>query len=124
MFCTSDDPGAWIPMQELRRHPRMDFDRRVWCEHQNLTLYLAVSNVSLGGMFLQTSAPFHRGETIRVSMDLEGDAEAVIADVEIVWAGRNGRGAGVGCRLLRFAEGEQLYTRLIDHLASRVSRIP
>jgi Tfp pilus assembly protein PilZ len=111
-------------MQELRRHPRMDFDRRVWCEHHNLTLYLSVGNVSLGGMFLQTSAPFRLGETITVSMGLEGEAVPVVADMEIVWTGRTGRGAGVGCKVVRFTEGEHAYSRLIDHLVSRVSRIP
>jgi Tfp pilus assembly protein PilZ len=106
-------------MHELRRHPRMDFDRRAWCEHQTLTLYLAVSNVSQGGMFLQTSAPFRAGETIRVSMDIEGEQVPVVADVEIVWTGKTGRSSGVGCRVVRFNEGEQGYLRLVERLSSR-----
>jgi Tfp pilus assembly protein PilZ len=105
-------------MRELRRHPRLDFEGRVWCEHQALTLYLSVSNVSEGGMFLQTSAGFRVGDTVRVSMESDADRGArVVADVEVVWAGRTGRLPGFGCRLVRFNEGEDAYTRLLEHLA-------
>lgn len=106
-------------MHELRRHPRVEFERKAWCEHDSLTLYLHVANVSLGGMFLQTSAPFQRGETIRVSLDLEEERAQVTADVEIVWVGRLGRSPGVGCRVLKFSQGEHAYARLLDRLVSR-----
>jgi len=107
-------------MHEARRHPRIDFDRRVWCEHQALTLYLPLANISVGGMFLQTSAEFHVGDTVRVSLEVEEHSgERVVADVEVVWAGKTGRTPGFGCRLLKFAEGESAYMRLMDSLSSR-----
>jgi len=107
-------------MHELRRSPRVEFERRVWCEHQALTLYLPVSNVSQGGMFLQTSATFRVGDTVRVSIGPEETAgERVVADVEIVWSGKTGRSPGFGCRVLRFSEGESAYMRLVDRLVSR-----
>lgn len=108
-------------MDELRRHPRLEFDRRVWCEHHDLTLYLPVANVSRGGMFLQTSAAFSIGDTVRVSLELDGAAapSRVVADVEVVWSGRAGRIAGFGCRLVRFSEGEDTYLGLLDHLSTQ-----
>jgi Tfp pilus assembly protein PilZ len=107
-------------MHELRRHPRIEFDRRVWCEHPTLTLYLPLANVSVGGMFLQTSAAFRVGDTVRVSLELEDAFGArVVADVEIVWAGKSGRMPGFGCRVVRFFEGESAYMRFVDRLAAR-----
>ncbi|MFT3921253.1 MAG: PilZ domain-containing protein [Myxococcales bacterium] len=107
-------------MHELRRHPRVEFDRKVWCEHQALTLYLPVSNVSVGGMFLQTSARFRVGDTVRVSLELEETTgERVVADVEVVWSGKTGRIPGFGCRVVRFSEGESAYMRLVDRLVAR-----
>jgi Tfp pilus assembly protein PilZ len=113
-------PRGAVVMHELRRHPRIEYDRRVWCEHQALTLYLPLANVSAGGMFLQTSAAFHVGDTVRVSLELEEHTgERVVADVEIVWSGRTGRTPGFGCRLLKFSEGESAYMRLVDRLSAR-----
>jgi Tfp pilus assembly protein PilZ len=106
-------------MHELRRHPRIEFERRVWCEHQALTLYLPLANVSMGGMFIQTSAAFRIGDTVRVSLDLDESSGArVVADVEIVWAGKTGRTPGFGCRLLGFNEGEAHYARLVGELTA------
>ncbi len=109
-----------MTQQEARRHPRVDFDRRVWCEHQDLTLYLPLANISVGGMFLHTSAGFQIGDTVRVSLEIEErSGQRVVADVEIVWAGRTGRVPGFGCRLLKFSEGESAYLELMDRLSSR-----
>lgn len=99
-------------MQETRRHPRADFERRAWCEHPALTLYLPVSNLSLGGMFLQTTTPFDLGDRLRVSFDEPG-GEKIVAQVEIVWGGRSGRAPGVGCRLIGFLEGQEAFGRLV-----------
>jgi Tfp pilus assembly protein PilZ len=106
-------------MHELRRHPRVEFARKAWCEHASFTLYVHVANVSVGGMFLQTSAAFQEGETVRVSLELEDQAQ-VTADMQIVWIGRRGRSPGVGCRVLRFSEGERAYVSLVERLAARV----
>lgn len=107
-------------MEELRQHPRLEFERRGWCEHQALTLYLPIANVSRGGMFLQTSASFRVGDTVRVSLVLdEAPGGRVVADVEVVWSGRNGRAPGFGCRLVGFCEGENTYLGLLDHLSTQ-----
>jgi hypothetical protein len=103
---------------ELRRHPRLEFEGRAWCEHKSLTLYLPVSNVSAGGIFIQTGTPMSTGQRLKVSFGaLETDADEVVAKVEIVWVGKTPRGAGVGCRLVSFVSGEEAYERFISRLA-------
>jgi Tfp pilus assembly protein PilZ len=100
-----------------RRHPRLEFDGRAWCEHQNLTLYLPISNVSAGGIFIQTGAPMTTGQRLKVSFGtLDPGADEVIAKVEIVWTGKGRRGAGVGCRFTSFLSGEEAYNRMIARL--------
>lgn len=102
---------------EHRRHPRLEFEGRAWCEHQNLTLYLPVANVSAGGIFIQTGAPMGMGQRLKVSFgSLEPNDEAVVAKVEIVWTGKGRRGAGVGCRITTFLSGEEAYNRMIARL--------
>ena len=106
-----------VNVSDHRRYPRLEFDGRAWCEHQNLTLYLPISNVSAGGIFIQTGAPLNTGQKLRVSFGtLEPGAEEVVAKVEIVWAGKSRRGAGVGCRFTGFLSGEEAYNRMIARL--------
>jgi Tfp pilus assembly protein PilZ len=103
-------------MYDLRGYRRVEFDRRAWCEHPHLTLYLPVSNVSRGGMFLQTSTPFEPGETLRVSFPASDSEEKIVVQVEIVWSCRAGRGSGIGCRVTKFLHGEAAYCRLVAGL--------
>ena len=104
---------------DQRQHPRHEFEGRAWCEHKSLTLYLPVSNVSAGGIFIQTGTPMSTGQKLKVSFGpLEDGAEDVVAKVEIVWVGKTARGAGVGCKLLSFVSGEESYERLLTRLSS------
>ena len=105
---------------ELRRHRRLDFDRRAWCEDQDLTLYLNVANLSRGGMFIQTGSPFPVGQALKVSFCSE-EGEEVVLEVEVVWFGRAPHGGpGVGCRLVSFARGRDVFTRLVERLEGGV----
>ncbi len=106
-------------MPETRKHRRLDFDRRAWCEHHSLTLYLPVSNVSMGGMFLQTTTLFEPGDRLKVSFEGPEPSEKIVAQVEIVWAHKAGRGSGVGCRVLGFLRGGDSYGKLVEGLAAR-----
>ena len=102
-----------------RRHPRLEFAGRAWCEHKHLTLYLPVANVSAGGIFLQTGAPFAAGERLQVSFGTpDPGQEEIVAKVEIVWTGKGPRGPGVGCRVMGFVSGEDAYQRMIADLSS------
>jgi Tfp pilus assembly protein PilZ len=100
--------------RELRRHLRVDYQRRAWCEHSDWTQYLAITNLSHGGLFIQTPTPFQPGELLRVSFT---DGARIVLETEVVWAMR-GRQVGVGCQVVAFLEGEARYAELIDRLAS------
>lgn len=100
--------------RELRRHFRVEYQRRAWCEHSDWTQYLAITNLSHGGLFIQTPTPFQRGELLRVSFSDEG---RIVFEAEVVWATRT-RQVGVGCRIVGFVEGEARYASLIDRLGS------
>lgn len=99
---------------ELRHEGRVEFHRRGWCEHRDLTLYLSIANLSFGGMFIQTSTPLLRGERLRVCVQ---DRPRITLDAEIVWCSRRLRHAGVGCRVLAIVEGEEFYRALIEQLS-------
>lgn len=103
-------------MHDLRGHHRVEFARRAWCEHARLTLYLPVSNLSKDGMFLRTTTPFEPGETLKVSFPADGHQPRIVAQVEVVWARRAGPSSGLGCRVVRFLEGEEAYGRLVRSL--------
>lgn len=105
-------------MREQRRHPRLEFDQRAWCEHDNLTLYLPVGNVSREGMFLQTTTPFALGDRMRVSFDPPAEGgESIIAQVEIVWSCKTARGtSGVGVKVLKMEQGAQQFARILERL--------
>ena len=71
-----------VSVHELRRAPRLEFRGRAWCEHRQLTLYLALRNLSSSGLFLQTATPLEPGE--RVTLSLRDDPGIVI-EAEAVW---------------------------------------
>jgi hypothetical protein len=104
-------------MDELRDHRRAGFEGRAWCESSGLTLYVPVSNVSRGGMFLQTVTPLPPGSALQISFEA-GEHEKVVAGVEVVWSCRAGRSSGVGCRVLGFLEGAEAYERLVRSLSA------
>ena len=106
-------------MPETRRYRRLEFDRRAWCEHHSLTLYLPISNVSMGGMFLQTTTLFELGDRLKISFQGAKPTEKIVAQVEIVWAHKAGRASGVGCKLIGFLHGGESYGKMVEGLAAR-----
>lgn len=106
--------GAPSAQVEHRLGQRLPFQRRAWCEHRDLTLYLVVADLSMRGMFIQTSTPFALGERLRVCV-LE--CPRIVVDVEIVRAVRGTRQAGIGCRVLAFPQGAESYVALLAQLS-------
>jgi uncharacterized protein (TIGR02266 family) len=99
---------------ENRRHPRFPIRQRVWCEGDQLTLYVQALNVSEGGMFVRTANPPETGERFKVSF-VEGDEE-VVAEVEVVWtrAGPTDSQPGMGVRIVSFEKGESSFRRWVE----------
>jgi hypothetical protein len=104
-------------VQELRRHPRVDFAQRAWCEHRDWTLYLTISNVSQDGLFIQTSTPFARGELLRICLSsVARGAPLIELEAEVLWSSSRGRVVGVGCQIRQFAQGREQYCALVEQL--------
>lgn len=101
--------------REFRRHRRVAFQRRAWCEHRNWTQYLSITNLSHEGLFIQTPTPFEPGELLRVSFS-DGDAHFSF-EARVIWTA-SARQVGVGCQVVAFVEGEERYAALIDRLAA------
>lgn len=101
--------------EEHRRDVRVAFHRRAWCEHRDWTLYLTVSNLSRGGMFIQTSAGFAPGELLRVCV--AENEPRILVEVEVVWSRSRGRTLGIGCRVAGFVQGAEHYGPLIERLS-------
>jgi uncharacterized protein (TIGR02266 family) len=99
---------------EHRRHSRIPIRQRVWCEGDQLTLYVQALNVSEGGMFVRTASPPETGQRFRVSFT-EGEEE-VIAEVEVVWtrAGASDAQPGMGVRIVSFEKGEPAFRSWVD----------
>ena len=100
-------------MSDNRRHPRVAIRQRVWCEGDDLTLYVQALNASERGLFVRTASPAAAGEKLRVTFpDLEGE---VVAQAEVVWtrpATVNAPG-GMGMRIVHFEKGLEGFNRFL-----------
>lgn len=101
--------------QEARLHSRAPFVQKVSVIPSGATtpLRLWTSNLSEGGLCLQTAQPFRRGDRVSVRMDCEG-TEICVPVAEVSWVLRDVRGSsrtpGVG---LRFVSIDPADRRLI-----------
>lgn len=103
--------------RERRRSTRVHLNRRVWCEGENITLYVPAVNASEGGLFLRTATPLPRGKLAKIDLELEGGG-SVSAEVEVVWT-RPPRGAdatipGMGVRILKITRGAEVFARFLE----------
>ena len=102
-------------MGDHPRDPRIPIRQRIWCEGDNVTLYVQALNVSNGGLFVRTANPPAPGQRFRVSFtDL--DEGEVVAQVEVVWA-RQDVGEpqpGMGLRIVNFERGATNFRRFVE----------
>lgn len=109
---------------ERRRDPRYATRLRVWCEGQATTLYVPVTNVSAGGMFIRTVSPLAAGEELRVVLQPDArEPDKVVAVGSVAWSrARGDEGTpGMGVTLVRFERGEEVFQRLLQRLSRRAS---
>jgi len=106
-------------MSDHRRHPRIPIRQRVWCEGDQLTLFVQALNVSRGGLFVRTANPPAEGDRVRISFrDLrEGE---VVAQTVVVWARRDAAAQrpaaqqpGMGLRITAFERGASDFERFV-----------
>lgn len=105
-----------IPMSQddNRRYPRAPMRRRVWCEGEDVTLYVRTLNVSARGMFIRTSSPADAGRQFRVCFD-DDDGTEVVADVKVRWSSDGADGEpGMGVEIVEFEKGSERYQQLVE----------
>lgn len=97
------------PLNEQRRHPRIELPARCWILDGNHTVYLRVHDVSCGGLSVRAPVPFEAHGIVEVRLELPGGG-TVRARGEIMWVRPNGgesSGPRMGARFLEFLEGEE-----------------
>jgi CheY-like chemotaxis protein len=83
----------------LRRHVRTFVKMKVDATVGAATHFATISNISLGGVLVQSDHPIALGEIIKLSFFLPGDDDPITTFAKVV---REGRGAekGYGCQFL------------------------
>ena len=101
-------------MSDNRRHPRITVRERVWCEGDEVTLYVQVLNASAEGLFVRTANPPPVGERLRVSFPGLEHGE-VVAWAQVVWVRASGGAAppGMGLQIVRFERGLDAFGRFV-----------
>lgn len=97
-----------------RRYPRAPIRQRVWCEGDDVTLYVRTLNASERGMFIRTSSVPDEGRRLRITF--EEDGVQVVADVRVRWIrppDDDGE-PGMGVEIVEFEQGAEAYRDLIE----------
>lgn len=106
--------------EEQRKHRRVRVRQPVWCEGDDLTLFVHARDVSETGLFVRTPGPAGEGRQFRMSFTNTSDVgeEEIIAQVEVVWT-RRGSQPGMGLRIVSFEKGQEEFQRFVEaHLAA------
>lgn len=117
-------PGGFVmrAMNDTRRSPRAPIRHRIWCEGDDVTLYVRTLNASQEGLFIRTPTPVEVGRRFRISFEDPVDSIEVIAEVEVVWSRAGAPGEpGMGVRIVRFAKGRDEYGRFVERLLAQSS---
>lgn len=113
-------------MSENRRHRRVSTRQRIWCEGDDITLYVQALNVSEEGIFVRTVSPPKVGSQFRVTFT-DPDLGDIVARVVVVWT-RTGNGEGqgqqpgMGLRIIRFEQGADEFRELLDREMAREAK--
>lgn len=105
-------------MPDNRRHRRTPVRQLLWCESDDLTVYVQALNASAGGLFIRTPSPPEVGRRLRVTFD-DAVGGTVVANVEVVWSRASSSNAapseaGMGVRIVGFERGSDSYRRFVD----------
>jgi hypothetical protein len=107
-----------LAQMERRKHKRYYIAIPCWCEGNDITMFISISNISQGGFFLRTSNPLPIGKYALVSFKSEKEDE-IVARVEVVW---HSRGpvlesrpsiSGMGTKLVDIVKGEDLFGSIL-----------
>lgn len=105
-------------MDEKRREQRFKSQQKVWCEGQDVKLAAQASDISMGGMALETGEPAEVGSTMKVSFAVP-DGSDVAVNMEVVWRKEKpeGKRVAMGLRVVDFEKGKEAFDRFVaSHL--------
>ena len=78
-------------MRERRRYKRVHINGKCWLEkidHQKITIFCEIANISEGGVFLKAPTFFSKGDKVNLKMKLPTHNRYFNATGEIVWCQR------------------------------------
>ncbi len=102
-------------MTDHRRHSRIPVRQRVWCEGDQVTLFVQMWNVSRGGLFVRTASSPPVGDRLRVTWSDRTQGEVVLQTV-VVWSRREPSGSqpGMGLRIAGVEGGAAAFERFLS----------
>lgn len=90
---------------------RIPLSARVWCEDEEVTLYVPAVDVSEGGMCVRTGRPLEEGRRVRVGMSgPEGEA---VATARVAWSRPAHDTPSAGLHIEEFLRGRDAFERMV-----------
>lgn len=118
--------GDRPPYKNTQRHPRIPLNTEVRLDFPDLKEFVRAfsSNISLGGMFLQTYTPQPVGTVFEFSCRLADDYPVVEGRARVVWVREEDAGpqrpAGMGCEFEALhGDSRQLIFHVVDRHIQR-----
>ena len=97
-------PGTDRVTKERRKFKRVIHPTRCWCEGKESTLYVNIRDLSVGGLFIRTSTPFHPGEHVTVRWSFRKEEEEHTALIQVVWKREVEPLPGMGLKFLSVSD--------------------
>lgn len=109
-------------MRDARRQERVPLRARVWCEDEEVTLYVSAVDASDGGVRVRTAKHFERGREVRLGFSgPEGEA---VATARVAWSSVDGgETPAMGLELTDFARGREVFDAMVRRARRRRDRI-
>jgi uncharacterized protein (TIGR02266 family) len=86
---------------DRRKHLRLAWPQRCWCQASEISIYAQIGNVSEEGLFLRTPSPLSEGTAATLRLRLGADEAEQVVEAVVVWR-EDQRGMG-----LRFVSAPQ-----------------
>lgn len=111
-----------MAVDERRRgQERIPLRARVWCEDDEVTLYVPALDVSDGGLCIRTGHPFEEGRTVRLGLSgPEGDAVAL---ARVAWSRPTRNTPATGLSLESFETGRDVFEEMVSKARRKAHRL-
>lgn len=100
---------------------RIPLRARVWCEDEEVTLYVPTVDVSDGGMCVRTGRAFEEGRQVRIG--LSGPEGEAVATARVAWSRPAMKTPATGLKLEEFVRGREVYARMVARARCNRARV-